>query len=266
MTLRQQAGVSAERVLRTCLHCKNTPVQLGRAYCDQCFHELLNGDCAAPGCKHEKSALATAPPEQAAQQQPCDCQQLCEKLSNPLPPGRFCMADAAQEKMRAEPPQAGWQPQPASAGALTDSFAQIVKDCREAKVQGPDVKPIKEAFNWIADRIETTIAAHIFRGVEESDLIKCVRCLKMKNTVLVETGFAGECEPLCGQCISKEFAALAAHDQKVRAEICEQGAELIEEMSKRPGAFTWGDVKKAIRSLAPAPAASKPEVASKGTQ
>ncbi len=66
--------------------------------------------------------------------------------------------------------------------------------------------------------------------------------------------------PSQDNCVESLANLLAAHDQKVRAEVCEQAAELIEEMSKRPGAFTWGDVKKAIRNL-PAPAASKPEAA-----
>ena len=109
---RQQAGVSAEQV-KEAWDAWNSPARpVGTVTRFQFIADRLN-------------ALATAPPEQASQKQPCECEVLCSKIATPLPPGRFCMADAAQEKMRAEPPQAGWQPHAVSAGALSapDGYA-----------------------------------------------------------------------------------------------------------------------------------------------
>jgi hypothetical protein len=40
----------------------------------------------------------------------------------------------------------------------------------------------------------------------DDDLVKCARCLAMKECLLIETGFAGEREPLCADCISTERA------------------------------------------------------------
>lgn len=36
--------------------------------------------------------------------------------------------------------------------------------------------------------------------------VKCARCREQKDTVFVDTGFAGEREPLCGACVSKLVA------------------------------------------------------------
>jgi membrane protease subunit (stomatin/prohibitin family) len=36
------------------------------------------------------------------------------------------------------------------------------------------------------------------------DLVCCARCNEMKECLLIETGFAGEHEPLCASCISAE--------------------------------------------------------------
>ena len=42
--------------------------------------------------------------------------------------------------------------------------------------------------------------------------VKCARCHEQVDTVLVATGFAGEHEPLCGRCISKEIANLESRN------------------------------------------------------
>lgn len=38
----------------------------------------------------------------------------------------------------------------------------------------------------------------------DDDLVSCARCNEMKECLLIETGFAGEHEPLCAKCISEE--------------------------------------------------------------
>jgi len=69
--------------------------------------KIVCESCGGVGCGHcsngyvyfEAAALAAAEPELW----PCKCDSLCLKL-NPLAPGYFCQADAAQEKMRASKP------------------------------------------------------------------------------------------------------------------------------------------------------------------
>ena len=47
---------------------------------------------------------------------------------------------------------------------------------------------------------------------------KCERCQRNRLCVEVETGFAGESEPLCGDCISIERAGQEELLQKVTAQ------------------------------------------------
>jgi len=164
---RQQAGVSAEAVAKL--------VERFRSRCavkGGCQDSRDPEKCSWCTSADELEALATAPPEQGSPR--CTCppaQELFEKHVETCP-------------LAAAPPQA------VSAEELDDSFAQIIKDLREAKVDSPlSVKrPLKKALNWIADRIE--------RLLEVTPIIH-------------------------GQ------AELAAHDQKVRAEVCEAAAQVV---------------------------------------
>ncbi len=157
----QQAGVSAERVVRTCLHCKNAPVQLGRAYCDNCFHELLNGDCAAPGCKHEKSALATAPPEQAALEQGFD---LGLERAAMYVSQHDNLGDIAADEIRALKLRPA-QPQAISAGALSAEVAELLKRVDEDAagtrcLTMAEVTLCLKALKLLAELTERKAAAH----------------------------------------------------------------------------------------------------------
>jgi hypothetical protein len=47
----------------------------------------------------------------------------------------------------------------------------------------------------------------------------CARCQERKSTVWVDTGFAGESEPLCGKCVSAEYAKLEKAAQPVELSV-----------------------------------------------
>jgi formylmethanofuran dehydrogenase subunit E len=61
-----------------------------------------------------------------------------------------------------------------------------------------------DGLDWSSH--ELAIVGILRDALEEvsDNLVKCARCQEMKETVLVETGFSGEKEPLCGPCVSRE--------------------------------------------------------------
>jgi len=100
---------------------------------------------------------------------------------------------------------------PEQAAPLDDSFAEIVKDLREAKVYGPNGQPILEALNWIAYRIERALAAH--------DQKVPLAAWMIENSFA--TGHGDTVEDLL-----KELKwQIEERDQKVRAETLEEAGK-----------------------------------------
>lgn len=75
------------------------------------------------------------------------------------------------------------------------------------------------------------------QGEPDDDLISCARCNEMKECLLIDTGFAGEQEPMCADCISKERELAEAPASRER-EIAETR---LEEAVGNPTVEEWAD-------------------------
>lgn len=65
------------------------------------------------------------------------------------------------------------------------------------------------AYATAAKELEAALAPPLIKQESETpDLETCDRCQKEKATIWVDTGFAGEREKLCGECVSIEYAQL----------------------------------------------------------
>jgi hypothetical protein len=61
------------------------------------------------------------------------------------------------------------------------------------------ITAIRMRVESAASRAQSSVAA-------DDNLVSCARCNEMKECLLIDTGFAGEQEPLCARCISAERA------------------------------------------------------------
>ncbi len=96
------------------------------------------------------------------------------------------------------------------------------------RVDARNLLKSRNRYDWEsakAIRIVCDAAARARQAAEspapDDDLVCCARCNEMKECLLIETGFAGEHEPLCAACISEERSVA-----KVEAD------ELLEEIVK----------------------------------
>jgi len=99
-----------------------------------------------------------------------------------------------------------------------DAAKELVKAIRRARHDG-----VKLVAAHDAALIAKTLAE---RQAAESpgpdDLVCCARCNEMKECLWIETGFAGEHEPLCASCISAErsLAEVSPAMREMTAEEC----------------------------------------------
>jgi hypothetical protein len=65
-------------------------------------------------------------------------------------------------------------------------------------------------------------------ALEGGDIRTCKRCSQSKECLLIETGFAGERELMCAECLSEERALAKAALEQVRADELERCVKIIE--------------------------------------
>jgi hypothetical protein len=74
----------------------------------------------------------------------------------------------------------------------------------------------------MSEQDEVCECGHIHAPKPDEAPVACARCQERKSTVWVDTGFAGESEPLCGKCVSVEYAKLEKAAQKNFCSQCGQ--------------------------------------------
>jgi len=89
---------------------------------------------------------------------------------------------------------------------ITREGREMVNEILDEVVANPD--DAAHAIIALRSKVELLMLRLGHRGfpAETNGLLKCARCQEIKETVFVDTGFSGEKEPLCGQCISIELS------------------------------------------------------------